>query len=250
MLARLMPTMQMPGLVRRYGGEIVAALLIVNGLALFAALATYHADDPSLNHLSDAAPKNALGYFGASLADMLKQTFGWMSVLLIFASFGFAWRLALKDDRLHALLRVLALVVAIMSGATMLYLMATLTHAGFMNQAGGAVGVIVAYVLVPQMTLWGTAALMALLFLATLPVALGLKFAEWVAIGYVLRVVGGHLAQAARSVAELFRSRHREEDLDDEDMLDEEDKEDEDEEEITHGPRLESKPKNASKRRR
>lgn len=245
MLARLVPAITMPGIVRRYASELMAGLLILLGVALLMALATYHAADPSLNHLSTAAPKNALGFFGATLADMLKQTLGWMSVLIIFASFGWAWRLVLKDDRLHMAVRMIALIVALISGATLLALIAATTKAPWMNQAGGAIGILAAFKLVALITPWGTAALMLALFVATLPIALGLKFAEWVAIGYVMRVIGGHVAEAARSVADLFRSRHREdEEYDDEAIRDGDEDEDEaDEEEITHGPRLTAKPK-------
>ena len=244
MLARFVPTMTMPGIIRRYMAEILAAALMVLGVVLFGALATYHAADPSLNHLSDAPPQNALGFFGASLADMLKQTLGWMSALLVLSCFGWAWRVALKDDRLHITIRFLALIGALIGGATLLALIAASTKAVWMNQAGGAVGILVAFKLIPLITPWGTAAAMALLFLATLPIALGLKFAEWVAIGYIMRVIGGHLAEAARSVAGLFRKPHREEEVDDDEMRDDDDEEyDEDEEEITHGPRIESKPK-------
>lgn len=244
MLARFVPTMTMPGIIRRYMAEIFAASLMVLGVVLFGALATYHAADPSLNHLSDVPPQNALGFFGASLADMLKQTLGWMSALLVLSCFGWAWRVALKDDRLHITIRFLALIGALIGGATLLALIAASTKAVWMNQAGGAVGILVAFKLIPLITPWGTAAAMALLFLATLPIALGLKFAEWVAIGYIMRVIGGHLAEAARSVAGLFRTPHREEEVDDEEMRDDDDEEyDEDEEEITHGPRIESKPK-------
>ena len=245
MLARLVPTVTMPSIVRRYGAEIFAAALMVFGLVLFGALATYHAADPSLNHLSDAPPKNALGFFGASLADMLKQTLGWMSALLVLSSFGWAWRVALKDDKLHLAVRFFALIGALIGGATLLALIAASTHAPWMSQAGGAVGILVAFKLIPLITPWGTAAAMGLLFLATLPIALGLKFAEWVAIGYVMRVIGGHIAEAARSVVGLFRKPHREEEYDDEEEMsdDEDEADDEDEEEITHGPRIESKPK-------
>ncbi len=245
LLARLVPTLTMPGIMRRYASELMAGVLIILGVALLMALATYHAADPSLNHLSDAEPQNALGFFGASLADMLKQTLGWMSVLLIFSCFGWAWRLILKDDRLHITVRAIALIVALISGATLLALIAAATKAPWMHQAGGAMGILTAFKLIALTTPWGTAALMLALFAVSLPVALGLKFAEWVAIGYVLKVIGGHLAEAARSVRELFRSRHVEEDEDDDELMADDDEEeyDEDEEEIEDGPRIESKPK-------
>jgi S-DNA-T family DNA segregation ATPase FtsK/SpoIIIE len=244
MLARFVPTMQMPPFVKHRAAEIMAVCLAAIGLVLFTSLVTYHAGDPSLNHLSDAAPKNALGFFGATLADMLKQTVGWMSVLMVFASFGWAWRLILKDDEMRMAWRVVALIAALVSGATLLALLAASTHATWMNHAGGAIGILVAFKLVPLLSAWGTGALAAVIFLATLPISLGLKFSEWLAIGYVMGIIGGTIADGARAFIGLFRSRHRDEADEDieEDALEEDDEEDEDEEEI-RGPRIKSKPK-------
>ena len=248
MLARLVPSLEMPELIKRRAAEIIALGLAAVGTVLLLALATYDAADPSLNHLSDAPPHNALGFFGATLADMLKQTMGWMSVLLMFASFGWAWRLVLKDDSLRMAWRVVALIGALISGATLLALIAASSHAGWMHQAGGAIGVLVAFKLVPSLSVLGTGALMAVLFLGTLPVVLGLKFDEWVAIGYVMRIIGGHVADAFAGFIGLFRSRHRDEeewdeDEEEEDALDEEEDEEETEEDIEREPRIVSKPK-------
>jgi len=81
--------------------------------------------------------RNLLGYFGANLADMLKQTLGWMSLLLMLASFGWAWRLAVKDDAMRWAWRVVALIAALIAGATLLALIAASTKAVWMHQAGG-----------------------------------------------------------------------------------------------------------------
>jgi S-DNA-T family DNA segregation ATPase FtsK/SpoIIIE len=243
MLTRFVPAMEMPEFVRRRGGEIMAVVLAGLGLTLLLALATYHAADPSINRLSDAEPRNMLGYFGANLADMAKQTLGWMSLLVVFSCFGWAWRLFTKNDSLRMAWRVLALLMSLLGGATLLAIIAAGTHAAWMTQAGGSVGILVAFKLVPLLGMWGTVAAASLVFLATLPIALGLKFHEWAAIGYVMRIIGGYIGDAARGFVGLFRSRHREEDeeYDDEEML-EEDEDEEDEEEI-HEPRIEAKPK-------
>ncbi len=244
MLARFVPTMQMPPFIKHRAAEIMAVGLAVLGVVLFAALVTYRADDPSLNHLSDAPPQNALGFFGATLADMLQQTVGWMSALVVCASFGWAWRLMVKDDEMRMAWRVIALIAALVSGATLLALLAATTHASWMSHAGGAIGIIVAFKLVPLLSVWGAGALAAVIFLASLPISLGLKFSEWLAIGYVMRIIGSTVADSARAFIGLFRSRHRnEEDADiEEDALEDDEDENEDEEEIRE-PRMEARPK-------
>ncbi len=243
MLARILPALEMPGFIKRRSSEFGAVALIALGLVLLGALGTYHTTDPSLNHLSDQPPRNMLGYFGANLADILVQTLGWMSALLVLSSFGWAWRLVLNDDRLHSAVRVMALMVALIGGSVLLALIAARSQLPWMEQASGALGRLVAFHLVGLMTFWGTTLLMALLTALTLPIALGLKFSEWVAIGAMLRILGGHIAEMARSVVGLFTRRPREEE-DAEDMLDDEDDEDaEGEEEISDGPSLVAKPK-------
>ncbi|HZZ70489.1 MAG TPA: DNA translocase FtsK 4TM domain-containing protein [Phenylobacterium sp.] len=60
-----------PGAARLRGGVTAAA-----GAALAVAFATYNAADPSLNAASFAAPTNALGTTGATLADLGVQSLG------------------------------------------------------------------------------------------------------------------------------------------------------------------------------
>ncbi|HUJ03554.1 MAG TPA: DNA translocase FtsK 4TM domain-containing protein [Rhizomicrobium sp.] len=52
------------------------AILFLGSVAGLVALATYNANDPSLNNASGAVPTNLLGGFGATAADLLLQTFG------------------------------------------------------------------------------------------------------------------------------------------------------------------------------
>ncbi len=52
------------------------AFLALTGAASFVALATYHADDPSLNTAGHATVQNALGHFGAIISDIGQQSIG------------------------------------------------------------------------------------------------------------------------------------------------------------------------------
>jgi S-DNA-T family DNA segregation ATPase FtsK/SpoIIIE len=70
------------GWVRRRGLELLGAVLLVAGIALAIALWGHDANDPSLNHATSGASANPLGHFGASVADMSKQTLGRASWIL------------------------------------------------------------------------------------------------------------------------------------------------------------------------
>ena len=233
----------MPSFIRARSSEITAVLLAAVGGVLAASLVTYHSGDPSFNHLSDVTPRNALGFFGASLADALKQTTGWMSALAAMAFFGWSWRLMLKDETIRLAWRVVSLLFSMVSGCTLLALLAASSNALWLREASGAMGIIMAMKLMPLLTMWGTAALAGFIFLLTLPVTLGLKLQEWVAIGTYVRLAAHYMGEAVRGVVGLFRRPHEEEEAFD----DEEDEDFDDEEEIGHdatmGPQLESKPK-------
>jgi len=60
-------------------GVIFASCAILLSLALF----SYSSSDPSLNNLTNAAPRNFLGTPGAYVSDLLLQLFGYASILIV-----------------------------------------------------------------------------------------------------------------------------------------------------------------------
>lgn len=72
-----------------------AAILIV-GVCLAAALATWSINDPSLSHATDGDINNALGQTGAIVADVLMQTIGLATAVFLVPIFIWGWRLSLK----------------------------------------------------------------------------------------------------------------------------------------------------------
>ena len=104
--------------LRRRGTELVGLVLI--GVAALAAVIiwTYSPDDPSLFSATDAAPQNALGLVGASLADPLRRALGWAAygIAAAFAVWGLRFVLHLGEGR--AVGRAIAVPVALLVGAT------------------------------------------------------------------------------------------------------------------------------------
>jgi len=115
----------------------LALLLACSLLAL--ALATYDPPDPSLNTAVDAAPHNFLGYSGAVLADVLRQSIGFAAFLIPLVLLGWSLRLLLSRPLVSFRLKVALLPVAIVSGAFAL----SVLDAGTLSpdaKFGGAIG--------------------------------------------------------------------------------------------------------------
>ncbi len=66
------------GLARMGGLGLLVAMICV-----FATLATWSIEDPSLTHATTLAPRNALGAIGAIVSDLFLQTFGFVAVLAL-----------------------------------------------------------------------------------------------------------------------------------------------------------------------
>lgn len=75
----------------------LGALLMVFTLAMFIAILSYDAADPTFNRSTGQSAQNLLGAFGAALSDLFLQIFGIASLFLLlpFASFGY--RIATLD---------------------------------------------------------------------------------------------------------------------------------------------------------
>ena len=130
---------------RRLAG-LVGFVLFGLALLIAAALASYDPLDPSLNTANVRPLHNILGYFGATLADLLLQGFGAIGALPVVALLAWAWSLVVSGQigrggmllRISLLLSTLPVAAAAISGvATTLGLgLAWPTQAGI----GGAIG--------------------------------------------------------------------------------------------------------------
>src|SRR5690348_7792909 len=88
----------------RAGGGILFAV----GLAAILALLTYSPDDASLNNATAAQPRNWLGAFGATAADLLLQQFGIAALAFLAAPMAWGAKAAIGRSLKHALWRAAA----------------------------------------------------------------------------------------------------------------------------------------------
>ena len=86
-----------PGLPAKQGwltgqlGALAGLALMAGVVFCFAALATWSIDDPSLSNASARVTKNAGGFLGSSLADLLMQFTGLASMVFLVVPAGWAW---------------------------------------------------------------------------------------------------------------------------------------------------------------
>ena len=103
--------------LRRRGTELVGLILIALAALAAAMLWTYSPDDPSLFSATDAAPVNALGLVGASLADPLHRALGWAAYGIAAALAVWGLRFLLHAGEARAVGRSITLPVALLVAA-------------------------------------------------------------------------------------------------------------------------------------
>jgi len=125
---------------RRLTLRLSGLSLMVGAVGCAIALLTYDANDPSWNNASAATTQNALGVWGATLSDILVQSFGVASILAIVPPL--LWGIWLVDGRV-------GLKLASRSLCWILSIVALATCAGFLPvqlftdqpvASGGAIG--------------------------------------------------------------------------------------------------------------
>ena len=97
--------------------ETLGIVLMLACFLLVLALVTYDPPDPSLNTAVDASPHNFLGYSGAVLADLLRQSLGFAAFLIPIVLLGWCFRLLLNRPLVSLRLKVALLPVILVLAA-------------------------------------------------------------------------------------------------------------------------------------
>ncbi len=84
--------------VRRRAGELTGLALLAAIIVASLSLASWSAQDPSMNHATDALPRNWLGRPGAIIADQLFRLLGLASLPLLFIPLTWALRLVTHES--------------------------------------------------------------------------------------------------------------------------------------------------------
>ncbi|WP_229773507.1 DNA translocase FtsK 4TM domain-containing protein [Iodidimonas muriae] len=104
-------------MIRRVGSYVSGFAIAFLGLGILVALASFDANDPTLNRSANMAVNNLLGFPGAAVADLLLQTLGLASIVIAFPLFGWAWRIGSRRGLPWFWTHLLVLPVAAMGFA-------------------------------------------------------------------------------------------------------------------------------------
>ncbi len=126
--------------LRKRGAELIGAILLLAGGAIWAMLWTYSPDDPSVFSATDAPPQNALGLLGASLADPLYRAVGWAGYVIPLTLFVWGVRLLLHRGEDQVVSRMILTPIAV--AATAVFASAHIPYASWSHAygLGGMVG--------------------------------------------------------------------------------------------------------------
>lgn len=84
-------------LLQREIGRLAGVFMVLCGLCAFFAVASWNVADPSLSHATDNPVTNWLGFFGASLSDLLMQFFGLAAYAIILPLISLGIRMAMAN---------------------------------------------------------------------------------------------------------------------------------------------------------
>ncbi|WP_439817742.1 DNA translocase FtsK 4TM domain-containing protein [Zavarzinia sp. CC-PAN008] len=191
--------------LRRRLVELAGLGIFAVALLLALSLASFHAGDPSFNVASDGPTQNLLGGTGAHLADILLQSLGLASGLLVLVLAAWAWRLVSHKGLRWFWLNLALLVPALALAAATAASLPTPSGWPLDVGGGGVLGGLAWPWLAAQAAAWGlvleggtqTLALGGATALVA-ALAMGLSFGDWRAVGQgtgsSVRAVAGGIA--------------------------------------------------------
>ena len=151
------------------------------GLILFLALSTYDIDDPGVSYVgNESQVQNAIGKFGALLADFLFNLFGASSYLLVIIVLYFGWSIYRESkhpenpNRGDLFMRTSGFILLLITSCAL----STLHFSGefYRESAGGILGQVIGNYLESSMKLLGATTLLFFVWLASISLFLNVSW--------------------------------------------------------------------------
>ncbi len=171
---------------RRRLSEFVGLCGLSLSLALALALASFTQSDPSWNVATDSYPNNMLGQIGSHIADILLQSLGVASAILVIALACWSWRIGCHKGLPRFWLRICVLPLALLITASFWAAFQAPSEWSLPTGLGGWLGIIGHDGLTNLATSWKLMAspyllpaVLGILGTGALVVTLGLDIREW-----------------------------------------------------------------------
>jgi DNA segregation ATPase FtsK/SpoIIIE, S-DNA-T family len=191
--------------------EFCGVALALVATFFLVAVISYRPDDPSLNSATNLAPANLLGHSGATIADILVQSFGYSAYLFIIGLLGWSWRIIRKQRLSLVGWRGVALIIATVTAGIGLSSLSVADDWPLPAHMGGVVGTLIHDRSISFLAATGwphgglqigiAAAFMAVLFWIF---GLGLTWREWQASGSTIGAGVLLLGHGFRKSCEAF----------------------------------------------
>ncbi len=183
------------GIWRESLAFVCLAVVVMLGLAL----AGYQAEDPSLNHATDAAPQNPMGLLGAYASDVLLQLLGYAAWLIVLLGAVVAYRLFMRKQPWWGSWTSVFWLPFLLASASLFsaHAQTETLPAG----AGGALGYLFAHSLTPVLSALGRDVVLVAMLLSSFVVA------SHVSLLHVVQQVGRGLAWLWARLVDMVASR-------------------------------------------
>lgn len=193
--------------------ELLGLVFLILAVGIALALWSFNPLDPSFNTSTGTSPTNILGRTGATISDVLIQWFGLGSGLPIIVLLAWAWRMVRHHHLGMAVIRIFAALALLPAGAAFIGTLAELVPGLDIawpteSRLGGELGHSCAtHLLDAARAEAGSAGSTIALFLVfllmgmLLPLAMGLQWREWRALGNGLLVLARQPLLLARRVS-------------------------------------------------
>jgi S-DNA-T family DNA segregation ATPase FtsK/SpoIIIE len=194
----------------RRGGELVGIVVFAAGVIAAAALLTYHPDDSSAFYTSsDGTTRNAVGYYGATLAWILVSFFGFAGLLLPTTLLAIGWNRFWGREIEYVHTKLLGFLVLVTAMPPLLDLaVGKVWIRGALVPAGGYIGSEIDASITASLNKPGTAIVLITALLVGLLLATRISLAS---IFLALRELAVRAGRAAGLQWARFRERHRKE---------------------------------------
>jgi len=141
--------------------EFIGIFLLLVAVLLLLCLISYNHLDPSHNVLSSGPPTNSIGKVGAYVSDFLFQVFGYSAFLLLVPPFILGWKLIFRREIRTPYLRTIGLFLLIAGSTGLLQLFPLRMSRDVNFMPGGATGVLIKDLLLPNLNRTGTVIVLA-----------------------------------------------------------------------------------------